>query len=65
MSLFGDLVKGVLAGSGWTAGKAVADTAIDKVKQKFGEKPEEQPEKSEEEALEDLEVPPEEEEDKK
>lgn len=54
MSLLGQLVKGVLAGGGWTAGKAGAEAVIDSVKEKLKNK-KKQP--SEEEALENIEVP--------
>lgn len=58
MSLIGKLLQGVVAGGGWTAGKAGAEAVIDKLKNKVNENQEKQPEKTEEEVLDEIEVAP-------
>ena len=60
MSLIGHLLKGIASGGGWTAGKAIADVTVAKVKDKFQSREKEAEEEEKEEDLEDLEIAPEE-----
>ncbi len=62
MSLIGHLLKGIASGGGWTAGKALADASVAKIKDKFQSREKETEEEEKEENLEDLEIAPEDEE---
>lgn len=63
MSLVGQLFKGIISGGGWTAGKAGADALIGVIKEKVSDSREKAgSEQSEEDALDDIEVAPENEE---
>ena len=59
MSLIGQLLKSVIAGGGWTAGKAGAEVLVDRVKTKMSENQKAKAsEKSEEEVLDEIELAP-------
>jgi len=59
MSLFSQLIKGVLSGAGWTAGKKLADDGIDMLREKIKEQKEKKEKKedgNEEDALNNIEI---------
>lgn len=63
MSLIGQLLKGILSGAGWTAGKKLADDGIEMIQEKYKEH-QSKKEKGDtgEDALEKMGIPEEEEE---
>ena len=59
MSLVGQLLKGILSGGGWTAGKAGAEALIGTIKEKVSDsRNKAETEQTEEDALDDIEVAP-------
>lgn len=63
MSLIGQLLKGIMSGAGWTAGKKLADDGIDKLREKYKERHDENKEQKSTgsgDALDKIEVGPDE-----